>query len=67
MNKTGVKSEDVIKVRAVVGSLTEGVMKGRAYVIVETVLLSIEIWNDVVQKKLDAKLDQLGYSNRNDL
>ena len=37
MNKTGVKSEDFIKVRAVVGSLTEGVMKGRAYDIVETV------------------------------
>ena len=37
MNKTGVKSEDVIKVRAVVGSLTEGAMKGRAYDIVQTV------------------------------
>ena len=37
MNKTGVKSEDFIKVRAVVRSLTEGVMKGRAYDIVETV------------------------------
>ena len=37
MNKTGAKIEDAIKVRAVVGSLTEGAMKGRAYDIVEVV------------------------------
>lgn len=37
MNKTGAKSEDVIKGRAIVGSFTERVMKGRAYYIVETV------------------------------
>ena len=36
MNKTGAKSEDVIKGRTIVGSLTEGVMKGRAYDTVET-------------------------------
>lgn len=37
MNKTEAKSEDVIKVRTIVGCLAEGVMKGRAYDIVETI------------------------------
>ena len=37
MNKTEAKSEDVIKVRTIVGSRAEGVMKGRAYDILETV------------------------------
>ena len=37
VNKTGAKSEDVIKGRTIIGSLSEGVMKGRAYDIVEPI------------------------------